>query len=276
MTNFSGYVYILKNDSFQKNIFKIGFTKNHPSKRALQIYNGATGVPEPFDVVFACEVIDYKRAEKIIHHNLKAYRISNRREFFCIPLDVGKDIILEICNNINIEHGMSIDNPVYIPDMLDSSELQSERPYYWINIEDVYTQSMFFSTLTDDQERRISIVYRILGHIFSDSLSEWMDDFRKDRVPEREIKIWEAIAKAFSKVDSRFSLSTDSAIEVYSLLLTRSGAKKSDVMKKYKAKFFSPKNVSEILDCYELRPMPIVVDRIRKLSDKMNLNFPRD
>lgn len=270
MTDFSGYVYMLKNDSFQRNIFKIGFTKNYPLERATQIFNGATGVPEPFDVVFACEVIDYKRAEKIIHFNLRAYRISNRREFFCIPLEVGKDIILEVCNEINVEHGVSINNPLNIPEILDNAELQNTKPSHWVHIKDIYAQNTFCSTLTNDQERRVSIAYRILGNIFPDSLSAWVDDFRKDRTPEREIKILEGIAKAFSKVDSRFSLSTDSAKEVYTLLLMRSGSKKSDVIRNYQPKLFSPKNVSEILDCYELKPMPIVVSRIRQMSHKPN------
>ncbi|MCR1000946.1 GIY-YIG nuclease family protein [Serratia rubidaea] len=276
MNGVIGYVYMLKNDSFESNLFKIGFTKTSPSERAAQIFKGATGVPEPFSVVFACKVIDYKKAEKLIHNSLKAYRVSRRREFFRIPLSIGKDVILEVCDKINIEHGVSIDNPVNIPDIIDESELQDTKSYHWVNVDDICLQSMFFSTLTNDQERRISIVHKILGSVYSESLSTWMDDFRKDGFPEREIKVWEGIAKAYLKVDSRFSLSNNSAREAYNLLLMRSGSKKSDVIEKYKPEFFSPSQVSEILDCYELKPMPIVVERIRCMSNNTTFKLPND
>nr|WP_315289695.1 GIY-YIG nuclease family protein [Serratia proteamaculans] len=254
-----GYIYILKNSSFQKNLLKIGFTRKNPHERARQLFNGATGVPEPFDVVFACETADYKRAERLIHYYLKAYRVSHRREFFCIPLDVGKSFILDICNEVNIDHGVIINNPVYIQNKINSQELKADNSCYFVSLEDIHPQSTFMSTLTDDQNRRITTVYRILGHLFPDSLSLWLDDFRKDKTPEREINIWEGFAKAFSKVDSLFSLSNDSAREVYTLLLIRTSSKKSDILKEYKSKFFSVKQISEILDCYELKPMPIVV-----------------
>ncbi|HCB1742643.1 GIY-YIG nuclease family protein [Citrobacter sp. RHBSTW-00696] len=34
MNDSDGYVYILKNDAYQDNLFKIGFTKNMPEHRA--------------------------------------------------------------------------------------------------------------------------------------------------------------------------------------------------------------------------------------------------
>ncbi|MBA4712537.1 MAG: GIY-YIG nuclease family protein [Citrobacter pasteurii] len=40
MNDSSGYVYILKNEAFQKSLFKIGFTKNMPEQRAKQLFNG--------------------------------------------------------------------------------------------------------------------------------------------------------------------------------------------------------------------------------------------
>ncbi|CAI2050907.1 T5orf172 domain [Serratia ficaria] len=266
-----GYVYILNNNSYCNNIIKIGFTKNNPGQRANQIFSGATGVPEPFNVVFACKVIDYKKTEKIIHRSFKSYRVSNRREFFCLPLDVAEYVVLDVCNEINILNGFSINNP-FIDNRMDSaeSEPEVEGASFWADINNIFPQECFISSLTKDQENRVLIIYKILGKVYPNSLWSWVDDFRKDRTPEIEIKIWEGIAKAFSKVDSRFSLSTDSAKEVYTLLLMRSGSKKSDVIRNYQPKLFSPKHVSEILDCYELKPIPIVVSRIRQMSYKPN------
>lgn len=59
------YVYVLKNPAYEAYIVKIGKTKLDPYIRAQQIYWGATGVPEHFDIAFVCKVPDCNIAEKI-------------------------------------------------------------------------------------------------------------------------------------------------------------------------------------------------------------------
>lgn len=97
MNDSDGYVYILKNDAYQDNLFKIGFTKNMPEHRAKQLFNGVTGVPLPFDVVMACKVGNYREAEKNIHLRLKPYRVNHRREFFELPIEICSKVVLNSC-----------------------------------------------------------------------------------------------------------------------------------------------------------------------------------
>ncbi|WP_335048208.1 GIY-YIG nuclease family protein [Nostoc sp.] len=82
----SGYIYALKNRSFGSNIIKIGMTTRKPDVHAKEIYHGASGVPEPFDIAFACKVADCEVAEKKIHRRFNAYRSNKVREFFIIPI----------------------------------------------------------------------------------------------------------------------------------------------------------------------------------------------
>ncbi len=97
----SGYVYILQNGSFGSHLIKIGMTAREPDVRAKEIYRGASGVPEPFDIVFACQVADCRAAEKKIHGRLRAYRSNKDREFFIIPVKVAERIVLNVCKAIN-------------------------------------------------------------------------------------------------------------------------------------------------------------------------------
>lgn len=59
-----GHLYVLQNPAFGEYVVKIGLTTREPDVRAKQIYVGATGVPTPFQVAFACSVGDCKSAEK--------------------------------------------------------------------------------------------------------------------------------------------------------------------------------------------------------------------
>lgn len=88
------YVYALSNPSMP-DILKIGFTGNHPEKRAQDI-SRSTGVPEPYKVEFAFKCHDGNNMEKEVHKTLDYCRISNDREHFKINLEEAKEIITRI------------------------------------------------------------------------------------------------------------------------------------------------------------------------------------
>lgn len=96
-----GYIYILSNSAFKKNLFKIGRTSRDAESRANEIYLGATGVPTPFIVEFTFPVSDSILAEESIHSSLDFYRFSPKREFFEIDLLEAKNQIEKVCNDIN-------------------------------------------------------------------------------------------------------------------------------------------------------------------------------
>lgn len=96
-----GYVYVLKNKAYADFTLKIGFTTKEPSVRAKEIYHGATGVPEHFDVAVAFSVEDCRQAEKEIHHLFKAYRLNKRREFFKITPSVAERTVFSSCLRVN-------------------------------------------------------------------------------------------------------------------------------------------------------------------------------
>ena len=59
-----GIVYALVNEAMP-GLVKIGMTSNlEVDLRKNQLYRGCSGVPLPFECVYACEVKDFKRVEK--------------------------------------------------------------------------------------------------------------------------------------------------------------------------------------------------------------------
>lgn len=73
-----GYIYVLLNRALQKDHYKIGKTTKDPVIRAQEL-SSATGVPQPFEVIYHELVADCDRAERLVHDKLAQYRISEKK-----------------------------------------------------------------------------------------------------------------------------------------------------------------------------------------------------
>jgi len=89
------YVYVLGNDGYGKNTYKIGYTKKHPEHRAKQLSRG-TGIIYPFKVKYVFRCHDGEFLEREVHKALKDYRLSNDREFFRVDFSLIKEVIEEL------------------------------------------------------------------------------------------------------------------------------------------------------------------------------------
>lgn len=90
-----GYIYILSNPSFQKGIFKIGYTTRNVKQRVTEL-NDPTSVPTPFKIEAYFEVVDPEITERKIHNALREFRPS-AKEFFKLDLGEAVRTISRIC-----------------------------------------------------------------------------------------------------------------------------------------------------------------------------------
>ena len=95
----AGFIYIMRNASFEKNIFKIGLTTKTTKERAAQL--SGTSVPDNFNLLNEWKVKDCKMAEKKIHEILDRYRVNPRREFFKIDLQEASKVVEQVTTRIN-------------------------------------------------------------------------------------------------------------------------------------------------------------------------------
>jgi hypothetical protein len=79
-----GLVYVLTNPAMP-GLVKIGQTTNEITSRMNEL--NTTGVPLPFECLFACEVDDCKVVENALHKAFYPNRVNPRREFFEIDPD---------------------------------------------------------------------------------------------------------------------------------------------------------------------------------------------
>jgi hypothetical protein len=266
----SGYIYALKNKSFCESLIKIGRTTRKPEIRAKEFYSGSSGIPESFDIAFACQVFDCVIAEKKIHQRLKTYRNNNNREFFTISIEVAKKIILNVCEEINKLSGCFVENIIVID--TDHEIVDSENPEYKYiydsykiieleinNFSNLSVSQPFTSYLNEEQKHRIEIIAEIFNNLLPGNTEHWKINFSRDVDPEIEIFIWENIAKAFLKISQIKYLSEEQKEEGFDLLLIRSMMSPSKVFEKFKLKTLSKKVAKEILRGYEINPIPIAV-----------------
>jgi hypothetical protein len=92
MSEAKGIVYVLKNPAMP-GMVKIGMTTNDINNRMNEL--NTTGVPLPFECLYACEVDDYKLVEKSLHIAFHPYRVNPKREFFNIEGEQA------ICNDFS-------------------------------------------------------------------------------------------------------------------------------------------------------------------------------
>jgi len=89
------YVYVMSNPSFPGDVLKIGWTREHPNKRANDLHT--SGIPTPFIVEYVIITSEGSKLEKKIHNHIKNYRVSSNREFFKISKDeLTKILITEL------------------------------------------------------------------------------------------------------------------------------------------------------------------------------------
>ena len=76
-----GHIYLLRNDSFREDIYKIGISDHDDVQtRVDQLFS--TAVPSPFLITHSVVVQDHSALEKALHQLLDSQRIHAKREFF--------------------------------------------------------------------------------------------------------------------------------------------------------------------------------------------------
>jgi len=88
----NGYIYVLHNE-IMPSLYKVGWTERSPEERAQEL--SATGLPEPFKVIFSVPTDMSMEVEKKIHEKLDEFRYRSDREFFKTDLNTIKEVINE-------------------------------------------------------------------------------------------------------------------------------------------------------------------------------------
>lgn len=125
-----GIVYALTNEAMP-GLVKIGMTSRLEIKQRMKELYNSTGVPLPFDCIYACEVKDFSKVEKALHVAFAPNRINPNREFFKInPEQVIAILELLGPNNIKNEVNNDIDSDVSVEERGAREIMKKKRPAF--------------------------------------------------------------------------------------------------------------------------------------------------
>jgi len=79
------------------------------------------------------------------------------------------------------------------------------------------------------------------------SVEQWVDNFKRDLNPDRELDIWETMAKAYTAYCSKRTLSPEAKKEVYKVVLLRSMAPEKDVLERLELKVLTKEEAAAVM-----------------------------
>jgi hypothetical protein len=111
--------------------------------------------------------------------------------------------------------------------------------------------------VSQDVIARIMRLHETFKEVDASPLSTWLDNFKRDQNPEREVEIYEAIARAYTGFAAGRQLSLEAKREVYGVLIQRSAATDDDVLVNIEVKAITLDDVKALLKLYDRPAAPI-------------------
>jgi hypothetical protein len=135
----------------------------------------------------------------------------------------------------------------------------SSTPIERIKTQQIEAGPVRHAALTSQQIARIQKLQASLADVDNSPIEKWLDDFKRDENPDREIAVFEAITQAYQTFCSAQQRTLPQKREAYGLLLERSGTTDEDALRNYQLKTLSVNDAKEVLSYYRKAAAPIQI-----------------
>ncbi|HEX8912745.1 MAG TPA: hypothetical protein VF796_10335 [Humisphaera sp.] len=105
--------------------------------------------------------------------------------------------------------------------------------------------------LSQEQLDRIARLQETFAEVDPSPMDVWIDNFKRDRDPDRELRVWEQMARAYSAFTSSRPLTLAEKKEAFGIVLARSGAPTDQVLPGLRLKHISRSDAAEIMRHFE-------------------------
>ena len=138
-----------------------------------------------------------------------------------------------------------------------SGEQQTETE--WIDPNTIEQGPIVRESLTSEQMDKIDYLYDTFKEVDPTPKEKWIEDFKRDQNPDREIEIWMMMANAFNTFCKEKELGPEVKNEVYQIVLIRSAAPEEEVLTHIELDYLTKEDTREIMQAYSLEAKPIRV-----------------
>ena len=118
----------------------------------------------------------------------------------------------------------------------ENSHSQTEM----VNAAELKPNEIQHEQLSEEQLRRIKKLHETFAEVDRSSLEKWVDNFKRDAIPDSEIAIWERVGNAYRNYCSQRQLTLEAKGDVFQALVLRSMTSDEEAVKPLKLKELSP------------------------------------
>jgi hypothetical protein len=147
---------------------------------------------------------------------------------------------------------------------LSSCTHQKESPTgtEWVKTSELNPQTQRQSQLNDDQRAKVKQLQSALAEVDPSSLDKWIKDFEKDRDPEREIRIWEAVVFGYQSYCFAHPLTIEGKKKVLGILVLRSETSdEAEILRQAQLKVLTTNEAHAVIALYKGDSGAIQVER---------------
>jgi hypothetical protein len=136
------------------------------------------------------------------------------------------------------------------PTALPTAKAGGEGRVKWVDPKTIQPGPIRRDSLTDEQMARIRALQATFVEVDRQTVDQWVDNFKRDADPDKELRIWERMSKAFRAYCDGRKLSPEAKKDVFSVVLLRSMASEPEVLKHVKLKTLSRDDAIAVMKGY--------------------------
>jgi hypothetical protein len=120
----------------------------------------------------------------------------------------------------------------------------------WVDPKTIQAGPIRRDSLTHEQMARIRALQATFADVDGQRVEQWVDNFKRDADPDKELRIWERMSKAFRAFCDGRKLSPEAKKDVFSVVLLRSMASEQEVLEHMKLKVLSREDAIAVMKSY--------------------------
>lgn len=120
----------------------------------------------------------------------------------------------------------------------------------WVDPKTIQPGPIRREALSDEQMAQIRTLQATFAEVDGQSVEQWVDNFKRDVDPDKELRVWERMANAYRAYCDGRKLSPEAKKDVYRVVLLRSMASEQDVLERVKLKELSREEAIAVMKGY--------------------------
>jgi hypothetical protein len=120
----------------------------------------------------------------------------------------------------------------------------------WVDPKSIQPGPIQRDALSDDQMARIRSLQATFVEVDGQPVEQWVDNFKRDADPDKELLVWERMAKAYRGYCEGKKLSAAARKDVYRVVLLRSMASEKEVLERVKLAELSREDAVSVMKAY--------------------------